>query len=640
MCGVVGTLRLSQESPPIDSNLLASMRDAMMHRGPDGSGLWLSADGLVGLGHRRLSIIDLDERASQPMVNSDGRFAITYNGEIYNYREVRADLEAAGVTSWRTQSDTEVVLNAFRRWGISCMHRFRGMFAFGIWDSQEKALWLVRDRIGVKPLYYAEHDGRLHFASEIKALLMDNTLPRRMCETGLFHYLSLMTTPAPHTLFEGISKLPGGCFLRVSADGHIRQSRWWDAWDDAGMVDSLSDDEHISRIRSTLETSVRYRGVADVPVGVFLSGGIDSSTNAALFAKTRDDAIQTFTVGYKGELSGYANEVHHAARMAREVGADHHVCLLDADQMIDLLPELVHLQDEPIADPVCIPLYYVSKLARDSGVTVAQVGEGADELYAGYPNWHRILRLQSSISRLPNVAAPIAQGALALAGKADGMLAETLRRQRNGEPFFWSGAESFTPRRKARLLSARMKKDFKGRSSVEAVDEIYQRFCSKAWEPSALNWMTYVDLNLRLPELLLMRVDKMSMGVSLECRVPFLDHELVSQALSVPTVLKLSGDTPKYALKRAVQGLIPDELIHRRKQGFGLPLSDWFVGRLSSVLRAEIDAFLDETDVLDRDAVNDLFVRNDASGVWWVYNLAAWHRHFIREWSGRAPQYA
>lgn len=640
MCGIVGTLRLAAASDPIDSGLLAEMRDAMMHRGPDGYGIWLSDDGRIGLAHRRLSIIDLDERAAQPMFSSDGRYVITYNGEIYNYREVRADLEAAGVTSWSTSSDTEVVLHAFRQWGISCLTRFRGMFAFGLWDRREKTLWLVRDRIGVKPIYFTKHGDRLHFASEIKALLTDSKVPREMSETGLFHYLSLMTTPAPSTLFEGISKLPGGCYLRVGADGGMRQVRWWDAWDDAEAQTHLSDDDQIARIRSTLETSVRYRGVADVPVGVFLSGGIDSSTNAALFARAQDDPVKTFTIGYSGELTGYANEVQYATRMAREVGASQHTLMLNADQMIDLLPNLIHLQDEPIADPVCIPLYYLSKLARDNGVTVAQVGEGADELYAGYPNWHRMLKLHEVMRRLPRSAALVAQGMSTLAGKADGLLAETLRRQRNGDPFFWSGAESFTPRRKERLLSRRMKEVFEGRSSAEAVEDIRKRFDSGAWEPSALNWMTYVDLNLRLPELLLMRVDKMSMGVSLECRVPFLDHDLVSQALSMPTRLKLSGGTPKYALKQAVRGLIPDELIDRRKQGFGLPLSDWFVGRLSSVLRNEVNAFLEETDVLDRDAVDELFRRGDASGVWWIYNLAAWHRHFIREWPQRVTQHA
>lgn len=641
MCGIVGILRQTNDAPPVDRALIVGMRDMMIHRGPDGAGVWVDDEGTIGLGHRRLSIIDLDERAAQPMASDDGRFVLTFNGEIYNYLEVRAELEASGVSRWRTSSDTEVLLNAFRHWGIGCLSRLRGMFAFAVWDAQEKQLWLVRDRIGVKPLYYAVGRGRLAFASEIKAIVAVPGQPREMDETSLFHFLSLMTTPPPHTMFKGIDKLPGGSWLRAGADGLIEIRRYWDALEEAQLWRRdlpKTEEELIEALRAELADAVSYRGVADVPVGVFLSGGIDSSANAALFAKSQGKKIKTFSIGYEGKNASYENELHFARMMAEQIGSDHHERLLRLDELIDLLPRIVHLQDEPIADPVCFPVYCVSELARSKGIAVAQVGEGADELFAGYPSWHRILKMQAAVERLGHAGAALASAGLVAIGKRDGLLAQTLSRSRTGEPFFWSGAEIFTGRRKEAVLSQRMRDAFAGRSSSEAITEIHGRFTAKAEEPSALNWMTYVDLNLRLPELLLMRVDKMSMGVSLECREPFLDHRLVGLALALPTSLKLAGDTPKSVLKKAVRGLVPDRLIDRRKQGFGVPIQDWFLKGLGPVVREEIDGFLTATDVLDRSTVNDLFARQDGVHLWFLYNLAAWHRHFIREWDrgGRA----
>ena len=632
MCGIVGILRIRSDAPPIDPNVLVDMRDEMRHRGPDGSGLWLDPEGRIGLGHRRLAIIDLDQRASQPMTTADGRMIISFNGEIYNHAEVRAELEALGVRDWRTTSDTEVLLLSFRQWGIGCLDRLRGMFAFALWDVGAQSLWLVRDRIGVKPLYYAIRDGRISFASEIKALLVDPDQPRELDETSLFHFLSLMTAPAPGTMYRGISKLPGGCWLKASIDQAPEIGRYWDAWDEAALVGRHTEDEFVERLKSELQTAVHYRGVADVPVGIFLSGGIDSSTNAALFAKSETARPKTFTVGYAGNNQSHPNEFAYARQMAEQIGSDHYERELTLEQLVESMPRLIHFQDEPIADPVCFPVLSVSKLARENGVVVAQVGEGADELFAGYAGWHRLLRLNKFIDTFGSAGAGVASLAFNLAGKRDGQLAEALRRKQRGEPVFWSGAEIFPGGQKDRLLSKRMREKFKGFSSAQALSEIQGRYEAKALEKSHLNWMTYVDLNLRLPELLLMRIDKMSMGVSLECREPFLDHKLVGLALAMPTAMKLKGGIPKYMLKKAVRGLIPDALIDRKKQGFGVPVQEWFLGKLRGIMREEIDAFLSATDVLDKDGVERLFERNDGVSLWWLYNLAAWHRHFIREW--------
>jgi asparagine synthase (glutamine-hydrolysing) len=632
MCGIAGVLAFGESSFAVTGPYVTRMRDSMSHRGPDGAGTWVSEDGRVGLGHRRLSIIDLSEAALQPMASADAPIRIVFNGEIYNHAEIRAELERLGGHRWTTDhSDTEVILHAFEQWGIDCLHRLRGMFAFGLWDGRSRELWLVRDRIGVKPLYYSLHDGRLVFASEIKALLADPDQRRAVDEEALYHFLSFLTTPAPLTLFRGIRKLPAGTWLRVRVTGEIEERRYWDVWDHTEPLVGASEDEIAARLLAELRTAVRLRKVSDVPVGVLLSGGIDSSTNAALFSEGESRPVRTFTIGYRGEYGSYRNELEYARRMAAEVGAEHHERLLTVDDLIDFLPTMVRLQDEPIADPVCVPVYYVSKLAREHGVTVCQVGEGADELFCGYPAWKTSLEAQG-YARLP-VPRPVSQLALTglrLAGRDRGGRYEWLRRFAEGQPVFWGSADAFTDAQKRRLLSSRLRRQLSGLTSWEPLRPIRSRFEERAWEPSPLHWMTYLDLNVRLPELLLMRVDKMSMGVALEGRVPFLDHKFVEFAMSIPESVKTRDGTLKYILKKAVRGLIPDELIDRPKQGFGVPVYEWFFDRLGDRARSELEAFCRETDYLDREEVARLLDEGQGVQAWFLLNLALWWKEFIR----------
>src|SRR5439155_9618462 len=367
MCGINGALTFANGTFRVTDRYISRMRDTMTHRGPDAAASWVDAGGRIGLGHRRLSIIDLSTCAAQPMSNHDDTLWITYNGEIYNHRELRAELSQSGRYQWKTDhSDTEVILHAFKAWGIDCLSRFRGMFAFGLWDARARVLWLVRDRIGIKPLYYSVHHGRLTFASEIKALLKDPEQRRAIDETALFHYLSFLATPGPGTLFDGISKLAPATWLRVDADGTLIQRRYWDVWDDVAAIDG-GEDRIAERVLAELRTAVRLRKVSDVPVGVFLSGGIDSSTNAALFSEGESSPVKTFSIGYAGAYRTYRNELAYAREMAMRVGADHHEYLITAGDVVLFLPHMVQLQDEPIGDPVCVPLFYVSKLARDHG---------------------------------------------------------------------------------------------------------------------------------------------------------------------------------------------------------------------------------------------------------------------------------
>lgn len=631
MCGVVGTLIFDSGRGRVDAGLLERMRDTMTHRGPDGAGIWISDDGKVGLGHRRLSIIDLSTTAAQPMSNESGSLWLSFNGEIYNHAEIRRELEQTGRYRWKTDhSDTEVILHAFEEWGIDCLQRFRGMFAFALWDGARRELWLVRDRIGVKPLYYSMHHGKVNFSSEIKGLLEDPGQERAVCEEALFHYLSFLTTPSPQTLFSGIRKLAGGTWLRIRANGEMEERRYWDALTHTRPLVGVSDAEIAERVLAELRVAVSLRKVSDVPVGVFLSGGIDSSTNTALFSEGEGGPVKTFSIGYRGQYQSYENELHYAHQMAAQVGAEYHETLLDVDDLINFLPEMVRLQDEPIADPVCVPVYYVSKLARDNGVIVCQVGEGADELFWGYPQWKTALMLQN-LDKLPvpRFVKHMALAGLRGLGQKDSFRYEWLRRGATGTPIFWGGAEAFTEAQKQQLMSPRLKKQFAGRTSWEAVAPIRKRFEENAWEASPLNWMTYVDLNMRLPELLLMRVDKMSMGVGLEARVPFLDHKFVELAMSIPQAAKVRNGTLKHILKTAVRGLIPDELIDRKKQGFGVPVYEWFFDKLGAYARKELDFFCKHTDYLDREQVFRLLDSGNGPQAWYLLNLALWWKQHV-----------
>ncbi|MBA2485332.1 MAG: asparagine synthase (glutamine-hydrolyzing) [Nitrospira sp.] len=631
MCGLVGALVFEGGSFRLSESYLTRMRDTMVHRGPDGAGLWIGAGGLIGFGHRRLSIIDLAEAARQPMANEDETLWVAFNGEIYNHAAIRSELEALGGHCWRTDhSDTEVILHAFETWGIGCLSKFRGMFAIALWDARREELWLIRDRIGVKPLYYSLHHGRLTFASEIKALLQDPEQPKALHEESLFHYLSFLTTPAPQTLFDGIKKLPAGSWLRVRADGTMEERRYWDVWDHTSPLTGHSDADIAARVLAQLRESVALRKVSDVPVGVFLSGGVDSSTNAALFSQGESRPVRTFTIGYDGEYPSYRNELTYARLAAARVGAEHHERLLSLEDLIEFLPRMVELQDEPIADPVCVPVYYVSQLARGHGVIVCQVGEGADELFWGYPSWKTSKMLEEwNQWPVPSLLKRVGLHGLQCLGKGETFHYERLRRGVLRQPIFWGGAEAFPEALKQRLMSPRLRRKFRGLTSWEAIRPIHERFDAKAWEKGPLQWMSYLDLNFRLPELLLMRVDKMSMGASLEARVPFLDHEFVQLAMSIPEAVKTRGGVVKTLLKQAVRGVIPDAIIDRPKQGFGVPVHEWMQDRLGTLMEETLSDFCDRTDFFNKAAVLDLVRKQRDPRSWYLFNLALWWKHYI-----------
>ncbi len=634
MCGIVGIINYENKDI-VNKNLLVKMRDIMVHRGPDDFGLWISNDGKTGLAHRRLSIIDMSKSASQPMSNEDNSILIIFNGEIYNYPEIRKELETEGHKFKTDHSDTEVIIHSYEEWGEGCLHKFRGMFAFAIWDDNKKELFIARDRIGIKPVYYTKSSGRFIFASEIKSILVDPCIKREFNLEGFYHFLSFLTVPAPKTMFKDIFKLPAGCFLKLSKNGGVNICKYWDVFDYTEPLIGVSEDEISEKIIDELRKSVKYRKISDVPIGVFLSGGIDSSTNLALFSEDSLEKVRAFTIGYRGDNRTYENEFKYAKMMASVINAEYNEKILNIDDFMNFLKTLVFHQDEPIADPVCFPVYAVSRFARENDVIVCQVGEGSDELFMGYPSWKTMLdlyRLNSKINL--KFLKKFGLYSLKLLNKTEKSYYEWLDRAIKDQPIFWGGIEAFFDRSKKKLISEELNNDFKNYSSFEVIEPIYQKFLEKSWENTPLSWMSYLDLNLRLPELLLMRVDKMSMAVSLEARVPFLDHKFVELVMSIPQEIKARNGDLKYILKKAVKDIIPKEIIYRKKQGFGVPIYEWFFQKLGTFAEKKLRGFSKRTNYFNPGYLEEIIKKyrlkkSNADNLWFLLNFVLWHEEWI-----------
>lgn len=631
MCGIAGVFYFKHNDSLVNIPLLERMRDTLEHRGPDDKGFFVSEDGKVGLAHRRLSILDLSEKAKQPMSNEDGTLWVIFNGEIYNYLEIRKELIQTGRHIFKTDhSDTEVIIHSFEEWGIDCIEKFVGMFAIAIVDLKKKELWLIRDRIGKKPIYYNLNGKGIIFASEIKALLKYPDIKKEIDDEAFYHYLSFLTTPAPNTLFKGIKKVPAGHWLKVESDGRVQEYKYWDVLLRTNPICNSNEEEISEILLNKLKESVEIRKVSDVPVGVFLSGGIDSSINAVLFSRNSKERVKTFSIGYEGEYESYKNELDYARLVAKKINSEHFELKLKVDDLINFVPKMVYLQDEPIADPVCVPLYYVSKLARDSGVIVCQIGEGSDELFCGYNSWIRKIKLEELNAKYGvDFLKKSLFKVLGAIGKSNEFYYEWLRRSLNNQPIFWGGAEAFPETLKKKIISQRLQKKFDKYSSFEVIRNYYSNFQKNVWEKSYLNWMTYLDLNIRLPELLLMRVDKMTMGVSLEARAPFLDHRLVEFVMSIPTSIKFKNGIAKYILKQSVKNILPDEILNRKKQGFGVPIYEWFYEKLKPIIHNELSFFAKNEDYLNLKSINEEI--RDPQQLWFLYNFVCWWKKFIYE---------
>ncbi|MFL6229906.1 MAG: asparagine synthase (glutamine-hydrolyzing) [Pyrinomonadaceae bacterium] len=623
MCGICGVWEYGVTAPGVERGLVERMRDTMAHRGPDATGALVLDDGRLGLGFRRLSIVDLSPAGNQPMRGCETSGAwLVFNGEIYNHAILREGLEQRGHV-YASRTDSETILHLYEERGLDFVRALEGDFGIALWDAARERLVLARDPLGVKPLYFYQRDGRFIFASEIKAILAHPSVTPEVDEDSLYHYLSFLTAPAPDTLFRDVKKIPAGHMLTVSRDGSTTLTRYWDALPPEELTER-SEAESRAELMRLLRASVKKRMMADVPVGVFLSGGVDSSANVALMAEQSARPVRTFTVGFRDHEE--YNELDAARAVAERFGTEHHEVLIGEGEMRALLADLVFHQDEPIADPVCVPLYYVSRLARETGTIVVQSGEGADEILSGYEKYVRYLKVYERFwrhaARLPRGArrgAGAGARALLAAAGAKSLPVELARRFGAGEELFWGAAIVFEESAKPRLLSPRMRARFQHRSSYEVVEPYLEHIARARPASDFLARMTYLELQLRLPELLLMRVDKITMATSVETRVPFLDDQLVTYAMGLPRALKVKGTSGKHILKEALEEVLPRELLYQRKRGFGAPIKEW--------LRD------DPTGLLDAHVLNSPIRRREFFDYEYVARLVAEHRRGARDWS-------
>ncbi len=594
MCGIAGFYNTGRQNFTASQQLLERMHERISHRGPDAHGTWISPDRQLGLSSRRLKIIDLSNTANQPFYDHERQIVLCYNGEIYNHAALRKELEALGY-AYRTTSDTETILYAYHAWGIECINRFEGMFAFVLFDLRSQELYLVRDRIGVKPLYFSLQNGIVSFASEIKALWELPWIDCKLNKLAWHHYLSFMVSPAPMTIFEGIYKLPAGFYAHIDMHKRISFHEWY------SPVTNISKDEQkdyssegwcIQRITQLLMEATQKRMVADVPVGAFLSGGLDSSLNVALMSQYHSN-IKTFTVGFAGAQEH--NEFSWARQVSDQFGTEHHEKIITEAESFLFYEQMVKHLDEPLADCVCIPFYFVSKLAHDVGMKVVQVGEGADELFFGYPAYARYAQVYHRFwlptqrvmpQRMRQAAAFFLHPLLAQSP----LKTEVLYNWAHDRSLFWGGALAFGEKQKNMLLPA--KRDM-APVYDEVVELIYpgmqlsfdshaiisyhlEKLMQRDPEANFYKQMLYVELKQRLPELLLMRADKMSMAASIEAREPFLDHKLIEFMMHVPPALLFKNNTTKYLLKKVAEQFLPHDIIYRKKVGFGAPTATWF----------------------------------------------------------------
>jgi len=632
MCGFAGIYDYSTLSPSFSQDTLQRMGSIISHRGPDDEGIYLSNNHTVGFSFRRLSIIDLSDAGHQPMSNHDGKIWIVFNGEIYNHKTLRIQLESLGFT-YRSRTDTETLLYAYEAWGARFIDRLEGMFSIALWDENISHLFLYRDRLGIKPLYYWSHGGTIVFGSEIKSLFEHPRIPKIVSQYALYHYLTFIHSPAPLTLFDGILKLEAGHFLTINMSGIVSNTQYWDPISYPPLGNDYSNENTITKnLVSLFESAVSKRMMSDVPFGVFLSGGIDSTANVAFMSKFMDRPVDTFTVAIRDQNS--TNEFEWARRVAKLYGTNHHEVFINDNDFLSVLPTIVFHQDEPLADPVCFPLYYVSKLARDNGTIVLQVGEGSDEQFAGYESYlraERLMKLAPFVQKLPGTIRSFLYwlAKLPFSIRNADYRQNILRNLFENQPVFWGNAIAFYETEKRNLIS-----DIFHQRTTSQHSYSYIRDCLRSAQAlSPLQQIIYWEMKNRLPELLLMRVDKITMANSIEARVPFLDHTLVEYSMGIPSQYKIKNRTTKYILKQALRSIIPDEIIDRKKIGFAgsgknmLTPSIYFHAK--RLLLSHSHGYFDTSYLATFFSEYERTNVNFSPQIWTLYNFELWHRYWI-----------
>jgi asparagine synthase (glutamine-hydrolysing) len=624
VCGICGKLNLDNREP-VQPGLLAEMLRTIAHRGPDAEGTYLS--GPVALGHRRLSIIDL-ATGQQPLTNEDGSIIIVFNGEIYNYEELRADLLTQGHT-FKTKSDTEVLVHLYEQHGPDCVQKLRGMFAFAIWDERQQQLFIARDRVGIKPVYYWLSDKALLFASEIKAILADPEVTRKVRPDVIDRFLTFYYTPGEETLLDGVKKLPPGSYL-IAKNGKIQIQQYWDLHFTPSHL-RLADAEE--QLMSLLEECVRLHMIADVPVGFLLSGGVDSTAMLGLASGKSPFPISSYTIGFS--QPGIADERPFATLAAKRYGSEHHETTISSKDFLDFLPRYVWHMEEPVCEPPAIALYYISKLARNY-VKVLISGEGGDEAFGGYPNYRNLLWLE----RLKTVAGPLRPmvgSGLSLLGRSFGLPKATKYGPLMDVPlesYYYSRTSSpfhYFNQKYAELYSS----DFLHSINKKTSASYASRYFGNGVGSDRVNQMLYVDTKTWLTDDLLIKADKMTMANSVELRVPLLDHKLLEFAASLPGNFKVRRFTTKFIAKRALEQRVPKEIIKRKKAGFPVHYDTWLRADLKDWLAGILlDSRTISRGYFNKRSVEELIRKDQQDGgyskeLFSLATLELWQRTFM-----------
>jgi asparagine synthase (glutamine-hydrolysing) len=607
MCGIAGIFNFDKSR--INPEVTNIIKNSLEHRGPDFSKVDFLADN-IALIHTRLSIIDLDFRSNQPMHSNDKRYSIVFNGEIYNYKEIRKELEAKGVV-FSTSGDTEVILEGYTKYGKDILDLLRGQFAFAIYDSLEESFFLARDRVGIKPLYFSINDKNLIFSSELKAIEKSEIVPFTPDVDSYIAYLRHLCVPKDRTGNKYISKVEPGQFLKIMNDGSMQKTKYWDPFS-FDVNNDMSSQEAVNKVEELLVESVEYRQVSDVEVGLFLSGGLDSTLIGKLMNNNQNSVLKSFNIDYEEHFDGYKGEVNEARFASSNIGIKLIEDKIQYEDFKKIIDNYSFYQDDLIGDEVGIPLYFLGKSSKNNGIKVVQVGEGADELFYGYEHWLRYMRLNRFIKPIIN------KDIKSLKFKSHrGNLISNILFNRTS---FAGGALGFNIPEINKLLSGGISKEFQ---LVNYVDNKWNDYFSNK-NAKLSKWMTLIDLQIRLPELLLMRMDKLVMQSSIEARVPFLDHKLIEFVLSIPEEIIFNTKNTKPLLKKVATKHIPEEIFNRKKQGFRAPVGEW-IKKDQDYFYSLIKEFNSSIQLFDNGYIEKIISGDDYQKKWYLSNLSNWH---------------
>lgn len=630
MCGINGILNFADDNTGRLKPTVEAMNALIRHRGPDDHGVWEHPGGFLCLGQQRLSIIDLSAAGHQPMLNPQGS-AIVFNGEIYNYKELRNNICNYTFIS---ESDTEVLLYNLSKDGVNAIQALNGMFAFAYWDEHKQELLLARDRAGKKPLYYTVNGGRFIFSSELRALLSVKGVEKIPDDEQLYHFLTYNQVNAPNTLFKGIHKLQPGEWMTVSRRGNIIHGDYWKiGYKDLRGITEKNAEE---LILSAFNKSVQYRMIADVPVGAFLSGGVDSSAVVAAMTAMTTHKVKTFTIGFEGQ-AGY-NELSEAGKIAKRFSTDHHEKIVRQQDLIELIDQVAEIFDDPIGDATAIPIYFISKLAREEGTIVVLSGDGSDELFAGYNAWMRYNKLYPYYDLFQKSPEFIRKTVAAIAGNSDDTRGEMLNRAAAGQEFFWGGAKAFKESYKRKLLSDRWQQTTAGYNSYSVIEKMKAEFNTYQQQYpwlSHLDWMCFLGFRQQIPTRYLHRMDKLGMANSIEIRSPFLDYEFIELALSLPPSLKIKNNIPKYILKKSFEKILDHDTLYRKKMGFCVPLKEWAGDMMSDFIDSNLHNFCQNTGYFNEHALRKQLRqlqegnKDNSNDMWTIYFLMSWFKRWM-----------